>query len=293
MNRRDFFQTVVYAAGVAPLLAQHSLSGKTGTTENPDEVLCDKKFKLAVSRGWVKLPIGEVIVRVGETFLGTPYVAHVLEARGPEHLIVNMRGLDCVSFYENSLVIARCIKLNKMTFEEYKRQLQFIRYRNGVIEGYASRLHYTSDYFYEDEKRGVWKLIAKDLGGVPFKKRLDFMSTHPETYWQIRESEKVKAQIENMEKDIAHHEIYYIPKSDVAAIADKIHDGDILGMTTNIEGIDTSHTGVAVWKDKHVHLMHAPLSGQEVMISDYPLPEYLEHIKSMTGILIARPLEPV
>ncbi len=292
MNRRDFLQTLALTAGASPLLTSGSLFRRIVPSQDPDEVLCEEKFKLAIAKDWKRLPIGEVVVNVGRTFLGTPYAEHVLEASGEEHLIVNLRALDCVTFYENALVIARCIKENTLTFENYKKDLQLIRYRGGVLNGYASRLHYTSDYFYDGERKGVWKLVAQDLGGVPFKKKLNFMSTHPDSYRQIRQSESVRKQIEEIEKEISSRTMYYIPKRHAAAIASKILDGDILGMTTSMEGIDTSHTGIAIWHNKQLHLMHAPLSGSEVTISEYPLPMYLERIKSMTGIMVARPLEP-
>ncbi len=292
MNRRNFLRAIA-AAGASPVLV-HARSFQTvASAQDPDEVLCNEKFELAVSNDWEKLPIGEVVVNVGKTFLGTPYAEHVLEAPGEEHLITNLRMLDCVTFYENALVIARCVKEDRRTFENYRKNLQLLRYRGGVLNGYASRLHYTSDYFYDGEKKGIWKLLAKDLGGVRFVKNLDFMSSHPESYWQIRASVTVKKEIERLEKEISSRTMYYIPKNHVGAVADKIHDGDILGMTTSIEGIDTSHTGIAVWQNKRLHLMHAPLAGKEVTISEYPLPEYLERIKSMTGIMVARPLEPV
>ncbi len=293
MNRRNFLQTFALAASASPLLTPSRLLLETSRQKDLDEVLCNEKFELAISKGWEKLPIGEVVVLVGKTFLGTPYAEHILEVPGPEHLVVNMRALDCVTFYENALVIARCIKEHKTTFENYKKELQFVRYRGGVLDGYASRLHYTSDYFYDGEKKGIWKLLAKDLGGVPFKKKLDFMSVHPDSYWQIRESEKVRKRIEEIENEVSSRTMYYLPKERVAAVADKIHDGDILGMTTSIEGIDTSHTGIALWQNKQLHLMHAPLSGKEVTVSENPLPEYLELVKRMTGIMVARPLEPV
>jgi len=293
MNRRNFLQTVSFAVGVSPLFRGESLLSTLLVVQDNNEALCDRKFKLAVSKHWAKLPIGEVVVHVGKTFLGTRYGENVLETRGEEHLVVNLRALDCVTFYENALVIARCIKKDTMKFDDYKRELQFIRYRGGVIDGYASRLHYTSDYFYDGEKKGIWKLVTKDLGGIPYVKKLDFMSTHPDSYWQIRESESVRKQIEGIENEISRRTVYYIPKSHVASISDKIHGGDILGITTSIEGIDTSHTGIAVWRNRELHLMHAPLAGKEVQISEKPLAEYLAYNKKQTGIMIARPLEPV
>ncbi len=292
MNRRDFLQSLTLASTATPLLMKANLLHPFLSPQNEDEDLCKSKFQIAVSKGWAKLPINEVIVNVGKTFLGTKYVEHVLEAPGEEHLVVNMRGLDCVTFYENSLVIARCIKKNKMTFDDYKNELQFIRYRGGVINGYASRLHYTSDYMYDNEKKGVWKIVTKELGGVPYKKKLDFMSTHADSYWQIRESDKVKKQIEEMEQEISKRELYSLPKNKVAEISDKILDGDILGITTNIEGIDTSHTGITIWENGTLHFMHAPLAGKKVQISEKVLSEYLASNSRQTGIMVARPLEP-
>jgi hypothetical protein len=292
MNRRDFLQSLTFAAGATPLLRE-DLFARFIQPQVEDEILCKKKFELAVSKSWQKLPINEVIVKVGKTFLGIPYKENVLEAPGEEHLVVNMRGLDCVTFYENALVIARCIKKNKMTFDDYRNELQFIRYRGGIINGYASRLHYTSDYLYDNEQKGVWKLLTQELGGIPVVKKLDFMSTHPESYRQIRESATVLKRIEEIEKELVKRTMYYIPKNHVARISEKILDGDILGITTSIEGIDTSHTGIAIRQDGRLHLMHAPLAGKEVQISEKSLSDYLAHNKRQTGIMVARPLEPV
>ncbi len=293
MNRRSFVQSLTLMAGASPFLLQKGFLSTIQTGEDNDETICQHKFQVAASKGWQKLPIGEVIVRVGETFLGTPYVANVLEAPGSEHLVVNMRGLDCVTFYENSLVIARCLKKNKTTFEDYKRELEWIRYRGGKLDGYTSRLHYTSDYFYDDAKRGIFKLMAKELGGVPYVKTLNFMSTHPEHYRQIRESEKVLKKIKELEVEISARRPYYIPKEHVAEISDKLQDGDILGITTDVEGIDTSHTGMCIRKNGELHFMHAPLAGKSVQISEKVLAGYLEGNKRQTGIMVARPLEPV
>ncbi|MBI3788793.1 MAG: DUF1460 domain-containing protein, partial [Ignavibacteriales bacterium] len=193
---------------------------------------------------------------------------------------------------ENALVLARCIKKNKMTFDDYKAELQFIRYRGGKIEGYPSRLHYTSDYMYDNEKKKVWKLMAKDLGGVAFTKKVGFMSTHPDSYRQIKENPAFAKVIAAQEQEINAREKFYIPKENVEKIVGKIMPGDILGMTTDMDGLDTSHTGIAIREDGVTKLMHAPLAGKQVLISDSALPEYLARNKRQTGIMIARPMEP-
>ena len=293
MNRRSFLQSLSVAAGGTPFVFGHRFTSLLDEPGNSDESLCKKKFDIAVSQKWTTQPIGKVVVEVGQTFLGTEYVGNVLEAPGEEHLVVNMTGLDCVTFYENSLVIARCIKLKKMTFDEYKKQLQFIRYRGGILNGYTSRLHYTSDYFYDNDKRGIWKNITKELGGSKYVKALNFMSTHPENYRQIRESAEALKVIKALETEISNRDNFYVPKEMVAQISGKLQDGDIIGITTNVEGIDTSHTGVIILQSGVAHLMHAPLAGKKVQISEKPLHEYLAANKRQTGVIVVRPLEPV
>ena len=290
MNRRMFLRSIPAITTMTTFASTHTyLSPKL---QDDDALLCLKKFDLAVSLGLREKPIRDVVVEIGKTFLGTEYVANALEVPGGERLVVNMRGLDCVSFYENALVLARCIKKGKLTFDDYKAELQFIRYRGGIINGYPSRLHYTSDYIHDNEKKGVWKDMTRELGGVPFVKTINFMSTHPESYRQLKENPDYTKAVMEQEREITARAKYYIPKEHVEKIAEKIMPGDILGMTTSIEGIDTSHTGIAVREEGMLRLMHAPLAGKKVLISDVTLAEYLARNKKQTGMMVARPLEP-
>lgn len=257
-----------------------------------DASICTKKFELAVSLNLQKQPIGDAVVGVGKTFLGTDYVANALEVPGEERLVVNMSGLDCVSFYENALVLARCVKKNRTKFEDYKNELQFIRYRGGVINQYPSRLHYTSDYMFDNEKKKVWKNVTKDIGGVPYKKKINFMSTHPDSYRQLKENPEFLKAIQQQEQEINAREMFHIPKQLVSGMSDKLANGDILGITTDMEGLDTSHTGVVIRQNGAAYFLHAPLAGKKVTISEKPLVEYLAGNKKQIGIMVARPLEP-
>lgn len=289
MNRRGFLGTLPGMVMIPPLAG---MKGLISFLDDEDALLCSRKFDFAVSRNLARLPVNDIVVEIGRTFLGTPYVAHALEVPGEERLVVNMRALDCVSFYENALVLARCIKLNKPTFDAYKQQLQLIRYRGGMIDGYPSRLHYTSDYFYDNEKKGIWKNVTKELGGVPLKKRINFMSTHPDSYRQLKENPEFRTIIAQQEEEISGRETYYLPKDNVEAVAGKIQSGDIIGITTDVEGLDTSHTGIAVREGGRLVFMHAPLAGKKVEITESTLAEYLVRNKRQTGIMVVRPLEP-
>ncbi len=290
MHRRDFLKTIPLAAGVPAFAGMPFL--KSLLPEDDDELICSKKFELAVSLHLRQKPIGEVIIAMGKSFLGTEYVANTLEQPGEERLVVNLRGLDCVSFYENALVFARCIKKNGTTFDNYREELQLIRYRGGVIEGYPSRLHYSSDYFFDNEKKHVLKVITKDIGGVRYKKTINFMSAHPDSYRQLKEHPELLAVIKRQEEAINRRSLYHVPTKSVPKVAPKIHNGDIIAITTDLPGMDVSHTGIAIWQDRTLHFMHAPITGSKVQITEKSLAEYLAASPKRLGIMVARPLEP-
>lgn len=273
------------------LFAQQSQTTFT-SLEDSDEKICLKIFDYAGSLNLQNAPIGSVIVKMSKSFIGANYSANTLETSGSEELIINLHVFDCVTLYENALALARCIKKNKMSFDDFKKELQFIRYRNGIINEYPSRLHYTTDYFFDNEKKGVLKDITKEIGGVPYNKIINYMSTHLESYPHLKEKEDFLTKIKLIEEDINSRQIYHIPKNQTQKLSSKIKDGDIFGITTSIEGIDCSHTGIAVWVGKKLHMAHAPAPGKKVEITKLPLSDYLKKNKKSIGIIVTRPLEP-
>jgi hypothetical protein len=270
-----------FLAGIAPAQNVQAAS-------DTNEIICMSKFKWAAANRLQEKPIEEVVAEIGKSFIGTDYAANMLESPGEEKLVVALEKLDCVTLYENALVLARCIKKGLTTYADYKRELQRVRYRDGIIDGYPSRLHYTSDYFYDNEKKGILKDMTSELGGIPMKKKINFMSTHEKLYSVLRRNPDFVSRIRNIEDSINARTILYIPKSQVRAIAWKIRNGDILGITTSIDGMDCSHTGIAVWKDGELRFLHAPVPGSRVQITSIPLWEYLAKNQKQTGIIVAR-----
>ncbi|HEY4612365.1 MAG TPA: N-acetylmuramoyl-L-alanine amidase-like domain-containing protein [Bacteroidota bacterium] len=293
MNRRTFLQ---YLPAFSSLPAAVFFF-RQPLKDDPDALICARKFELAVSAALQKKRIGQVIIEIGKSFIGTGYLANAIEQPGEERLVVNMRGLDCVSFCENVLVFARCIKKNATTFEDYKKELQFLRYRGGVIERYPSRLHYFTDYIHDGVKKGIWSDVTKDIG-VSYRKKINFMSTHISAYRQLKENPEFVTTIQRQEEEISKREMYFIPKGGLQSTEQEIHVGDILAITTDIEGLDVSHTGIALWQKSHegtkrLYMMHAPDVGYKVTITELPLAEYLAQHKRQTGIIVARAMEPV
>jgi hypothetical protein len=257
-----------------------------------DEAICKNKFTLAVRESLAQKPIADAMIAVGTSFIGTPYVAYALEEPGQEHLVINLRGLDCVSFVENTLTLSRCIKLHRMTFEEFKKQLQCIRYRSGIIDKYPSRLHYFSDWIGDNVTKGIAQDMGKELDGISFTKETNFMSTHRSSYRQLTDEEFLR-EIKNQEVALGSTNRFYVPKEELAAVQDRIHNGDIIGITTSVDGLDIVHTGLAIWTGGELKFLHAPLSKGKVQITEQSLVEYLRQYRNHTGIMVARPLEPV
>lgn len=258
-----------------------------------DVDICNNKFEYAVSKDLTKLPINEVLLEIGKTFLNLDYEANTLEKGDKEQLVIHLSGLDCYTFFESSLVFARSIKVGKTTFENYQEELTNIRYRDGKINRYPSRLHYASDWLYDNDKRGNVKDITKEIGGMLFEKEINFMSTHVDSYKQLKNNPEFVAEIKKIEEEINKRDYYYIPENYIECVEDKIQNGDIILITASLGGLDISHTGIAIkMDDGRIHFMHAPIVGKKIQITEKPLGDYIKGLKRHNGIMVARPLEP-
>ncbi|MRX64204.1 N-acetylmuramoyl-L-alanine amidase-like domain-containing protein [Maribacter luteus] len=237
--------------------------------------------------GLLEKDLGQTIVAVGKTFIGTPYVAKTLEIGETETLVVNLHGLDCTTFVENVLAFSLLLKEEKTDFDSFTNKLKTIRYKDGRLDGYASRLHYFSEWIANNEKKGLIQDITAVIGGREITKEINFMSGHRDLYPFLKDDtnfEKIKAS-ENFLNDQA---ICILPQEEIEANEPMIQSGDIIALTTSIKGLDITHTGIATMEaDGRIHLLHASSSG-EVKVSELPLVDYLKKISKNTGIMVAR-----
>lgn len=249
----------------------------------------------AAEREWEKLPIGELTAAVALELRGTPYVGATLELYDDREVCsVNLLGLDCVTLFESALGFARMIKRGAQPSPDaLLEQVTYTRYRNGRLTDYTSRLHYTTDWFYDNEQKRVVKVLTRELpGAVKFTKKVDFMSTHPASYKQLKANPDMVSVIAEVERELNDRNMYYIPKDDVAAMESELRTGDIIGITTTINGIDCSHTGLC-YRDEQgtLRFLHASLDKKEVILDDQ-LSKYLARVSKHTGIMVARPIDP-
>lgn len=259
-------------------------SYKSETERKFNEILL-KSF----AEKWKQMPIGDRMGNIGIQLLNIPYIGGTLEVV-PEECKVVLDKLDCVTYFENVLAFARILKYDNPTFKDLVNRVRDTRYRNGKVSGYTSRLHYTSDWIYENTSKRIVADITKDLGGVPFPINVGFMSQNPKFYDALKKDPSLVANIKKQEDAINKRKYFYIPKHKVKAIENKLKTGDIIAITTSNKGLDYSHTGM-IYKDKQgvAHFLHASSTKKKVTL-DVSISEYLATVKSNTGITVLRPL---
>ncbi len=235
-------------------------------------------------------PIATLIPEIGKYFIGNEYVAHTLEVNEEEKLIVNLRELDCTTYAENLLALARTLKSENQTFEQFATEIKKIRYRDGELNEYPSRLHYFSDWIYNNQANNLVSTPADSFGN-PFPNKVSFMSSNPDSYKHLKQNPDYVSVIEQQEAEINSKNYYYLPKEKIAEYEHLLKEGDIIGLTTSIGGLDVAHVGVLVEQNGKLHLLHASQSNLKVEISDEPITSFLKPDSKNTGIMVARPVE--
>ncbi len=222
-------------------------------------------------------------------FVGTPYVGGTLDAAYAdsscsESLTVNLRELDCLTFVENVIALNRW--LDRPEEESFARILQQIRYRGGVLDGYASRLHYTSEWIADNMTLGFVRPL--ELGQTQtYVPKVGFMSAHPQSYPALRGDSLQALRIRQIEDSInAHVRLDWIPKEAVASLEPQIPDGTLVAITTTIPGLDIGHLGFAVRCNGSVRLLHASSSKGQVVVSEETLSAYLAGISRFSGVIL-------
>ncbi|MBP1618736.1 MAG: hypothetical protein H6Q14_2563 [Bacteroidetes bacterium] len=235
------------------------------------------------------LPVNELIVKTGLYFLNRPYVGGTLEQNGDEQLVVNLRELDCTTFVENCVALSLLMKSADKSFGHYKSVLQTLRYRDGMVNGYSSRLHYSSDWIFENERKGFWKNISLSLGGLSEEKTINFMSANSRLYPAIKDDSSMKNKIEECENALNLRKNYVIlPKEQIASQEKNFRDGDIVFFGTKINGLDFSHVGIAYRNNGVLSFIHASSAGKKVMVQPTSLADYCLRSKNCNGIAVVR-----
>ncbi len=285
---------------IALLSFSIGLTAKAGSLPLSTLFRGQSKFYVLVAeaerQNWRALPLGERIVAVAKSFLGTRYVNYTLEI--DDHIeapSVDLDGLDCWTFFEISVGFARMLEMKSGNYtpSDLLAMIELDRYRGGRCDGsYTSRLHFLEDWIYDNERRGLVKNLSVALGGVPMRGRyLTEMSHHWRESRYMRHNVALVPQIAAIEQRIASRTIYHIPREQVSQSESKIRSGDVICITGRGPEGFTEHVGLA-YRDGVgvVHFMHASKDARRVVI-DVPIHQYVYRYHRFAGIMVVRPLD--
>lgn len=237
-----------------------------------------------------RLPVDSSrVLFFAQNLLGVPYVANTLDETEEETLIVHLDKVDCTTFVETVLALSIADKEGKSDFGSYKKALQYIRYRDGKQNGYISRLHYFSDWIKDNEQKGIVHERTGELRLATSQVlNLDFMSTHTDSYRQLKNNPSLIFQMTEIEGKWKNVSISYIPKACLDASPKElgIKNGDIIAITTHIKGLDVVHTGFACWVNGKLHLLHASSVMKKVILDPQTLFDYSKNKKAHTGVRV-------
>ncbi|MDA8127067.1 MAG: DUF1460 domain-containing protein [Deltaproteobacteria bacterium] len=242
-------------------------------------------------RGLGEKSFSALVVAAGRHFIDAPYGAQTLEREGPETLVVNLRAFDCVTFVEAVIVLAGLIHCGVIDFAAYPKALEKIRYRRGRCDGYPSRLHYFTDWLYDNGRKGLVRDITLALGGVPYPKTVHALTDRRSACPGLAPAAAFR-RMRILESLCSRRLRHFLPKGNWATAAPLIQDGDLIAITTDEPGIDVCHVGIAVCDQDAVRLLHASSAAGRVVMTEGSLADYLAAKPSRTGVIVGRPVAP-
>lgn len=248
------------------------------------QTLSDRKITI--------LPIDEVLQTVSTKFLGAAYREGLLDQDTTEKLFVSLTEFDCVLFVETVLALSRNLRSLSPSYENFVEKIQEVRYAEGKLDGYCSRLHYFSEWIRDNQKRNIVRDLTSELGGVPLNKKLDFMSSNWQKYPRLKNNEAnhqcILAMEQKMELEMRSQPLRYIPSRKIRSIYSLLKAGDIIAVTTDLKGLDATHTGFVYPTANGIGFIHASPSGKVKVSPD--LQRYVEGVDHAIGIMVARPV---
>lgn len=198
------------------------------------------------------------IDKLSQKFLAVEYVANTLENKdintSKENLVINFEALDCFTFIDTFDALKR-----SKDFKDFKNNLISTRYIDSVVS-YQNRNHFFSNWVvYNDIEDITCKLGAcKKASKVLNKDQI-----------YLKEIEPIK------------RDIYYINPKDIDT--KKLKNGDYIGIYSDKDDLDVTHTGIIIKKEGKIFIRHASSLLKKVIDS-----ELFEYTAKKEGVIIYR-----
>lgn len=279
---------------IAAALLSFCIAGLAQDQKQINQQIFDKVYASVKSKA--DLPTGQLALEIAKQFEGTDYVSYTLEVE-PEALQVFLNKTDCILFVELCTSFALTVKGKKIvqgafpkrakpSYELLCYNIQQMRYREGVIDGYASRIHYTSEWLIQGRKNHVLYEYTSELG-KEFEQTFSFMTDHPDVYRQLKNDPAAVRRVREAEQWLETQKPYWkISQEDLMKeeVISKIQDGDIITFIDTHKGLDLAHVAMAcTGTDGKMHFIHASMRAGKVIIEPKALAEY-----ATNGIRVSR-----
>jgi hypothetical protein len=219
----------------------------------------------------------------GLLMLDTPYVAGTLDNGDKEQLTIYTTKTDCILMVETVFNMVQSVRQAGAgaDFKRFSENVRMSRYRDGIVEHYSDRIHYTTEWIRQKEARGLVKDLTMDIGGITYYHPISYMSRHISQYPQLAsaatdpEAALNLSVIKAVENVLNYESLCYIPKADIYSIEPMIKSGDIICIISDTPGLDIAHVGMAFWRsDGKLGFLHASMKEGKVVIDEETLAQY-------------------
>lgn len=239
---------------------------------------------------------GERMLKAAISLLGTPYVASTLENTEKEELTIYLTRTDCILFVETCFNLVEAVRIYgaEADFAGFADLVRQSRYRDGKVDRYSDRIHYTTEWIRNGEARGLLEDMTMAFGGMAADRPINFMSTHKGSYRQLAgapedtTAARDLALIAAVEKTLSETPQSWIPTRKIPGMEQEIRSGDILCFMSGVPGLDIAHVGIAYVDDGRAGFIHASSKGGKVMVDPRTIAEYAAGRKNCPGIKVVR-----
>lgn len=227
------------------------------------------------------------------SLIGVKYENYILEQTQTEQLIVDLRHLDCTTFVETVAALSICAKRRATSFADYCRTLRTLRYRDGIITDYSSRLHYFTDWIRNNQQHGFVEWIQSPNPPFTEQKICSYwcMTRLKHKYKQLVADPTLVPKIAKCEENLRGTPFRYIPKSLLNGNREQlscINDGDIICMVSSAGILDVAHLGFAVWHGEELHMIDASMIHRKVVEEEKSMFKYQAGQPGQIGILVVK-----
>ncbi len=262
----------------------------------------ESKFYAIVAKAerekWRELPLGERTIRVAREMIGTPYVNYSLEVHDRiESPVANFKGMDCWTYYENALALARMLRHHSAPYQPQHllHMIEIERYRNGVCTGnYLSRMHHLEEVFYDNQRRGyAMNITSRIPHAEKLHREIREMTVQWKAYRYLRSNPSLIEPMGRIESQVSNLPVYHVPKSKVRDAEKYLQNGDVCAITTRDASSYTSHVGLIIRMKDRAYFSHATSDREKgrMVVMDRPISDYVNGASKHAGIIICRPMD--